>query len=133
MFQNKKLKDIYKQIDASFIEMKNDCPAMQQVWDRVQTIAYNMLKKQESKVVSFFDNYPHTPRVWAITFTSNFCGYVLESGIVHVYRGLLNTEGENYLKVFEYSSLKLAKEGIVSEATVRTNIKALKENILYVG
>lgn len=111
--------------------MKNECSSS--VWDNIASTANNLVKKQGDKAVSFFENYPYTPRIWAITFVSNFSGDILESGKVCVYRGMLSLEGEEYLKVFEYSTLKLAKEGIVPEYKAKENIQAVKDNINLVG
>ena len=131
MFFQSKKKDLFKQIDASFIEMKNECSSS--VWEKIASTANNLVKKQGDKAVSFFENYPYTPRIWAITFASNFSGDILESGKVCAYRGVLSFEGEEYLKVFEYSTLKLAKEGIVPEYKAKENIQAVKDNISLVG
>ncbi len=130
MLFHSRQKDLFKQLEATFIEMKNDCSSS--VWDDIQTKAMSMVKARPD-AVTFFQKYPYSPRVWAITFSSNFSGDVLESGKVCVYRGLLSPIGEEYLKVFEYSTLKLAKEGIVSEIKAKANIQAVKDNIQFVG
>ena len=130
MFFKSKQKELFKQIDAAFIELKNDCSSY--VWDEMAAKVNSMVKARPD-AVSFFENYPYSPRVWVITFCSNYSGDVLESGKEHVYRGVLGMRGEEFLKVFEYTTLKLAKEGIVPEIKARNNIKAVKDTIKIVG
>lgn len=130
MLFNSKRKELFKQIDAAFIELKNDCPSV--VWDEMAAKANSMIKAR-SDAVTFFEKYPYSPRVWVITFSSNYSGNVVESGAECVYRGVLSMKGEEYLKVFEYTTLKLAKEGIISEAEANKNIRIVKENLQTVG
>lgn len=131
MFFNRKKKNIVQQIDSAFLEMRNECKAS--VWDNIQTNAKKLLEKPGTDLVSYFDKYPYTPRIWAFTFSSNLSGDILESGTVCIYRGLLSPTGEEYLKVFTYTTMQLAKEGIVSEETAKENIEAVKKTILSVG
>ena len=132
MFFDNKYKKTMKQIDATFFELDKECNNA--IWEELHDLAHNLLKKSTtSEINSFFDRYPYTPRIWAITFCSNTSGDILESGREHAYRGLLSMRGELFLKVFEHSTMKLAKEGIVSESKAKANIEAVKKTINDVG
>jgi hypothetical protein len=66
------------------------------------------------------------PRVWVLSSFVNLAGDSLESGVFHLYRGVLNDEGKEYLKSFNY----LIDELVVLREIDQETAKIQKETML---
>ena len=64
---------------------------------------------------------------------ANFAGDYIESGEYHVYRGILNPTGEDFLRIFDRAVDKLVKIGSVNIEDGKEQKAGIRKNIRSVG
>jgi hypothetical protein len=74
-----------------------------------------------------------SPRVQVYNAMSNLVGDMVESGHYHVYRGVLNSDGENLLQLFDFATDSLVAAGSIDSIYANKQKAELRKNIQDVG
>jgi len=74
-----------------------------------------------------------SPRVQIYNAMSNLVGDMVESGHYHVYRGVLNSDGENLLQLFDFATDSLVATGSIDSIYANKQKAELRKNIQDVG
>lgn len=119
------------QVVATLDELEDSCPSV--VWYDLRQDSINVLNADRKRTVEYFERKKCKPSEWAITSVFNRCGDCLESGQYHLYRGVLNTEGQEYLKVYQFLESQLLNRGIATQEWLDKNRSILFSNINSVG
>jgi len=70
---------------------------------------------------------------WVYSIISNISGDYVESGHYHMYRGMLNSQGQDLLKLFDDSTDELLKMGAIDETFAKEQKNMVRLNIRHVG
>ncbi len=89
------------------------------------------VKGQERKLEEIFKETD--PKIFALSLVANTCGDFCESGEFHIYRGMLNPTGEDFLEMFKDAVKQLILLGGTDEEWYEQNLTALLKNISSVG
>jgi len=74
-----------------------------------------------------------SPRVQVYNAMSNLVGDMVESGHYHVYRGVLNIDGQNLLRLFDFATDSLVTAGSIDSVFANKQKAELRKNIRDVG
>jgi hypothetical protein len=74
-----------------------------------------------------------SPRVQVYNAMSNLVGDMVESGHYHVYRGMLDSDGENLLRLFDFAMDSLVATGSIDSTYANKQKAALRKSIQHVG
>lgn len=74
-----------------------------------------------------------TPRQIAVAQVANCSGDLLESGTLHIYRGVLSPAGEGVMAVFRRSLGEMVSMGHATEAEAADQISCVLSSIRTVG
>lgn len=74
-----------------------------------------------------------TPRQIAVAQVANCSGDLLESGTLHIYRGVLSPAGEGVMAVFRRSLAEMVSMGHSTEAEAADQISCVLSSIRTVG
>ena len=73
------------------------------------------------------------PEQVAATSVANVSGDIVESGRLHLYRGVLSPAGEAMLKLYKDATAYLVSEGVLDEAQRTEEVSFILRNIKNVG
>ena len=74
-----------------------------------------------------------TPRQIAVAQVANCSGDLLESGTLHIYRGILSPAGEGVMAVFRRSLAEMVTMGHATEADAAEQVSCVLSSIRTVG
>lgn len=74
-----------------------------------------------------------TPRQIAVAQIANCSGDLLESGTLHIYRGILSPTGEGVMAVFRRSLAEMVTMGHATEADAAEQVSCVLSSIRMVG
>ena len=74
-----------------------------------------------------------SPRVQVYNAIANLAGDLVESGEYHVYRGVLNQEGQDLLRLFDTAIDRLAQNGAIDSNYADTQKAGIRKSIKSVG
>lgn len=74
-----------------------------------------------------------SPRAQVYNAISNLTGDMVESGHYHVYRGVLNSVGEDLLRLFDLATDELVQLGTIDAKFAKKQKADLRKNIKSVG
>jgi hypothetical protein len=74
-----------------------------------------------------------TPRQIAAAQIANCSGDLLESGTLHIYRGILSPAGEGVMSVFRRSLAEMVAMGHTTEAEAAEQVSCILSSIRMVG
>jgi len=96
----------------------------------------NMLENDflnDSKEVVDLVKQGVSPRVQVYNAMANLVGDMVDSGHYHVYRGVLNIDGKNLLRLFDFAIDGLVATGSIDSVYANKQKAELRKNIQDVG
>ena len=132
------LLDIFKSKKANYKELLigelNEIKSQYPTIPFYGTVLDFINKHDDNEWNSYFTKNPQkSPRVYLASMLSNVISDYLESGQFHIYRGVLNPDGENMMKLL-INLLDIQKNsGEINAASVQKYLSDLRNNIANVG
>jgi len=106
-----------------------DCSS---IFETVKNILENDFLNDSKEVVDLVKQGV-SPRVQVCNAIANLVGDMVESGHYHVYRGVLNTDGKNLLRLFDFAIDSLVATGSIDSVYASKQKAELRKNIQDVG
>ena len=88
---------------------------------------------QRASLISAVQSGEYTPRQIAVAQVANCSGDLLESGTLHIYRGILGPTGEGVMAVFRRSLAEMVTMGHATEADAAEQVSCVLTSIRMVG
>ena len=103
------------------------------VWDKLVDEIMAVEEKRIDQVIKLLKekNIPVEAYIKQIVY--NVCSNRAESGRYHIYRGMLNPEGEEYWKITKRILSDLVEDGVFKEEWAHEQLSIIEENIRSVG
>ncbi len=99
----------------------------------VRNLAEKIIIKNKNDIIKIMHDQDISPRRTACSWINNVSGNFLESGQYHVYRGVLNHIGKEYLKIFDKSTDMLFEVGDMSKERAEQHKQDMRKCIQGVG
>lgn len=106
------------------------------LYSRIQNILLGLIKNNPEKIIEqIIQTEEENSKAWAIESVAFCAQRFLESGQFHVYRGVLNIEGDELLKIYNLMYDKLLKMNIsyITAEYVEECNKYIREEIKKIG
>lgn len=101
-------------------------------FDRVRRVIEADLKVSRKEYMTAISN-AKDPESIAANSVGNVSGDFVESGQLHVYRGVLSPAGENMLDLYIRTTKFAVDQGDLEEEIYEANLKTIKSNIKSIG
>lgn len=112
------------------IGSQSDCSSC--IFETVKNMLENDFLNDSKEVVNLVKQGV-SPRVQVYNAMANLVGDMVESGHYHVYRGVLNIDGENLLRLFDFAIDSLVAIDSIDSIHANEQKAALRKNIQDVG
>ena len=123
----KPLKLIHSALDA--LEQEWALPSFSMVHNHVD----RLIDIHKATLIPSVQSGDCTPRQIAVTQVANCSGDILESGTLHIYRGILSPAGEGVMAVFRRSLAEMVTMGHATEADAAEQVSCVLSSIRRVG
>ncbi|MDP1587813.1 MAG: hypothetical protein Q8M07_08735 [Prosthecobacter sp.] len=123
----KPLKLIYSALDA--LEREWALPSFTLVRSHVE----RLIEGNKVTLINSVQSGSCTPKQIVVAEIANCSGDLLESGSLHIYRGVLSPSGESVMAVFRRALGEMVATGHATEADIAEQISCVLSNIRTVG
>ncbi len=120
-------KTLFSALKTAEKELENES------FDLIKVHFEKAIRKKAKTIMDTIQKNNSTPLAWIYGITSNISGNMVESGNYHIYRGVLNEEGQRLLKLFDDSTNKLLDMGMIEKNYATNQKNTIRENIKGVG
>lgn len=113
-------------------EMGSQFDCSSSIFETVRNILENDFLNDSKEVVDLVKQGV-SPRVQVYNAIANLAGDMVESGHYHAYRGVLNIDGKNLLRLFDFAIDGLVATGSIDSVYANKQKAELRKNIQDVG